>query len=106
MRVLAVARQLVNNDRAADLGHRRLWLVGIVAPIVIAAPGYFGGQLTFGQLMMVVGAFNQVQGFARWFVDNFSAIADWRATLAVRHELPRGADDARGAQSRSQAPDP
>ncbi|MBN9000380.1 MAG: ABC transporter ATP-binding protein/permease, partial [Rhizobiales bacterium] len=50
------------------------WL-GIVAPIVIAAPGYFGGQLTFGQLMMVVGAFNQVQNSLRWFVDNFSAIA-------------------------------
>ena len=31
--------------------------------------------------MMVVGAFNQVQQSLRWFVDNFSSIADWRATL-------------------------
>jgi putative ATP-binding cassette transporter len=31
--------------------------------------------------MMVVGAFNQVQQALRWFVDNFSRIADWRATL-------------------------
>ena len=31
--------------------------------------------------MMAVGAFNQVQSSLRWFVDNFSAIADWRATL-------------------------
>jgi vitamin B12/bleomycin/antimicrobial peptide transport system ATP-binding/permease protein len=31
--------------------------------------------------MMAVGAFNQVQQALRWFVDNFSAIADWRATL-------------------------
>ena len=31
--------------------------------------------------MMVVGAFNQVQQALRWFVDNFSTIADWRATL-------------------------
>ncbi len=53
----------------------------IVAPIVVAAPSYFGGQLTFGELMMVVGAFNQVQQALRWYVDNASNIADWRATL-------------------------
>ncbi|WP_174512808.1 ABC transporter ATP-binding protein/permease [Methylocella tundrae] len=53
----------------------------IVAPIVVAAPGFFSGDLTLGGLMMVVGAFNQVQQALRWFVDNFSAIADWQATL-------------------------
>jgi len=30
---------------------------------------------------MVVGAFIQVQQALRWFIDNFSTIADWRATL-------------------------
>jgi putative ATP-binding cassette transporter len=53
----------------------------IVAPILVAAPGYFSGEMTFGELMMVIGAFNQVQQSLRWFVDNFSSIADWRATL-------------------------
>ncbi|MGK9171200.1 ABC transporter ATP-binding protein/permease [Inquilinus limosus] len=53
----------------------------IVAPILVASPGYFGGDLTFGELMMAVGAFIQVQQALRWFVDNFSSIADWRATL-------------------------
>jgi vitamin B12/bleomycin/antimicrobial peptide transport system ATP-binding/permease protein len=53
----------------------------IVAPILVAAPGYFLGDMTFGELMMVVGAFNQVQQSLRWYVDNFSSIADWRATL-------------------------
>src|SRR5690606_26212005 len=56
------------------------WL-GNIVPILAAAPSYFEGQLTFGGLMMSVGAFNQVQGALRWFVDNFPAIADWRATL-------------------------
>lgn len=55
--------------------------VALVFPIVVAAPGYFAGRLSFGELMMVVGAFNQVQQSLRWFVDNTSAIADWRATL-------------------------
>ncbi|HET9373612.1 MAG TPA: SbmA/BacA-like family transporter [Chthoniobacterales bacterium] len=53
----------------------------IIAPILIAAPGYFGGDLSFGALMMAVGAFIQVQQSLRWFIDNFSTIADWRATL-------------------------
>jgi vitamin B12/bleomycin/antimicrobial peptide transport system ATP-binding/permease protein len=54
----------------------------LVVPIVVAAPAYFAGQLTFGELMVAVGAFNQVQQSLRWFVDNSSAIADWRAALA------------------------
>ncbi|MBC2885995.1 ABC transporter ATP-binding protein/permease [Ochrobactrum sp. CM-21-5] len=56
------------------------WLT-IIAPILVAAPVYFGGGLTFGGLMMAVGAFTQVHNSLRWFVDNFGAIADWRATL-------------------------
>jgi len=56
------------------------WLA-LVVPIVVASPGYFGGRLTFGELMMVVGAFMQVQQALRWFVDNAALIADWRATL-------------------------
>ena len=53
----------------------------IIAPILVAAPAYFRSGISFGELMMIVGAFNQVQGALRWFVDNFSSIADWRATL-------------------------
>jgi putative ATP-binding cassette transporter len=52
-----------------------------VAPILVAAPLYFGGGLSFGGLMLASGAFMQVQSSLRWFVDNFSTIADWRATL-------------------------
>lgn len=52
-----------------------------VAPILIAAPVYFAGDLTFGGLMMAVGAFNQVNTSLRWFITNIGAIADWRATL-------------------------
>jgi putative ATP-binding cassette transporter len=53
----------------------------LVAPILVAAPLYFAGNITFGGLMMASGAFIQVQSSLRWFVDNFSTIADWRATL-------------------------
>jgi putative ATP-binding cassette transporter len=56
------------------------WITGI-APILVAAPLYFSGKTTFGGMIMAAAAFTQAQGSLRWFVDNFSAIADWRATL-------------------------
>lgn len=66
------------------------WLA-IVAPILIAAPVYFSGNLTFGGLMMAVGAFNQVNVALRWYIDNFGPIASWKATLQrvsiFRHAL-------------------
>ncbi|MDP8920589.1 MAG: ABC transporter ATP-binding protein/permease, partial [Pseudomonadota bacterium] len=56
------------------------WLA-IVVPILAAAPDYFNGRLSFGEMMMVVGAFNQVQSALRYFVDNFPKIADWRSAV-------------------------
>ncbi len=55
--------------------------VAMVVPIIAAAPAFFLGQMTFGELMMVVGAFHQVQTSLRWFVDNFPRIADWRSAV-------------------------
>src|SRR5580700_5637474 len=97
--VLRATRRIVR-------GHANLiWVtagfgwVTIVAPILVAAPLYFSGKVSFGGLMMAAGAFSQAQSSLRWFIDNFSAIADWRATLlrvanfrhavGVTHE-PRG----------------
>src|SRR6202020_3022241 len=66
------------------------WIT-IVAPILVAAPLYFSGKVSFGGLMMAAGAFTQAQSSLRWFIDNFSAIADWRAALLrvanFRHAL-------------------
>jgi putative ATP-binding cassette transporter len=56
------------------------WL-SIVVPILVAAPAYFAGDLSLGGLVMVAGAFSQVQWAMRWFVDNFSRLADWRAAI-------------------------
>ena len=79
--VLAATRRIV-------MGHANLtWItagfgwVTIVAPILVAAPLYFSGKVSFGGLMMAAGAFTQAQSSLRWFIDNFSAIADWRANL-------------------------
>lgn len=56
------------------------WLA-LVVPVIVASPGYFSGAMSLGGLMMVVNSFNQVQSSLRWFVDNYSRLADWQATL-------------------------
>jgi vitamin B12/bleomycin/antimicrobial peptide transport system ATP-binding/permease protein len=78
------------------------WIT-VVAPIVIASPVYFAGNMTFGGLMMAVGAFNQVHSSLRWFVDHISGIADWRATLlrvADFRSAMQKADDLHGVEKR------
>lgn len=80
-KVFLVMQRIANN-----LG-RLHWVTGsygwiaMIAPIILAAPGYFAGPMTFGDLMMVSGAFFQVQNALRWYVDRFPALAEWRATL-------------------------
>ncbi|WP_081796588.1 ABC transporter ATP-binding protein/permease [Rhodomicrobium udaipurense] len=80
--VLMIMQKIAN--RLAALG----WVTGsygwlaLLAPLLLAAPGYFSGSLSLGGLMMVVGAFGQVQAALRWYVDRFPTIAEWRAMLA------------------------
>jgi putative ATP-binding cassette transporter len=84
---LVVAAVLEATRRLSGALARLTWItsgygwLAIVVPILAAAPGYFSGRLTFGEMMMVVGAFNQVQAALRYFVDNFPKIADWRSAL-------------------------
>lgn len=79
--VLSVMRLLVTGlTRLTWVTAGYGWLA-IVAPILVASPGFFGGDLTLGGLMVAAGAFTQVQQSLRWFVDNFNTIADWLATL-------------------------
>ena len=101
--VLAATRRIVR-------GHANLtWItagfgwITLVAPILVAAPLYFSGKVSFGGLMMAAGAFSQAQSSLRWFIDNFSAIADWQATLLrvanFRHAL-KSIHEPRGFESR------
>lgn len=80
-RVLAAMKRLVDDlARLTWVTSGYGWLA-LVVPVIVAAPGYFSGAMSLGGLMMVVNSFSQVQTSLRWFVDNYSRIADWRATL-------------------------
>src|SRR5580658_10987128 len=79
--VLAATRRLVRGLTNLTWVTAGFGWITIVAPILVAAPIYFAGKISFGGLMMAAAAFTQAQSSLRWFVDNFSVIADWRATL-------------------------
>ena len=79
--VLSMAREIVGASARLTWITAGYGWVSIIAPIVIASPGYFGGNLSIGELMVVVGGFYQVNQSLRWFVDNFALLAEWRATL-------------------------
>jgi putative ATP-binding cassette transporter len=52
-----------------------------VFPLVVASPRYFAGLVQLGVLTQTANAFGRVQGSLSWFVDSFSVLADWRATI-------------------------
>jgi putative ATP-binding cassette transporter len=79
--VLAATRKIVAGLTSITWVSAGFGWVTNVAPILVAAPLYFTGKISFGGLMMAAAAFTQAQSSLRWFVDNFSTIADWRATL-------------------------
>ena len=89
--VVAVSEQLVRAVTGLT------WVTAGYGWFTIAAPmprisGLFQQRDDLWRTMMLVGAFNQVQQALRWLVDNFSSIADWRATLlrvaSFRNTLP------------------
>ncbi len=88
-RLLAVGRRLVSATTGLAWVMAGYGWFTIVAPVIVAAPAYFVGNLTFGGLLMAVGAFTQVQQSLRWFVDNANTIADWKATLLRVGEFRR-----------------
>ncbi len=55
--------------------------VAIIFPVLVAAPRYFAGVISLGELIQIANAFGQVQGSLSWFVDSYSELATWKATV-------------------------
>ncbi len=102
--VLAAMRRLVSGLTNLTWVTAGFGWITLVAPIIVAAPLYFQGTLSFGGLMMAAAAFQQTQSSLRWFVDNFNVIADWRATLQRVGDVPPRLDVGGVAERRSGEP--
>jgi putative ATP-binding cassette transporter len=55
--------------------------VALVFPFIVAAPRYFSGSITLGGLMQISNAFGEVQTALSWFVNAYTEIAAWKASV-------------------------
>ncbi len=53
----------------------------IVFPFIVVAPRFFSGKIQLGDLMQTATSFNKVQSSLSWFIDAYSQLAAWRATV-------------------------
>jgi putative ATP-binding cassette transporter len=53
----------------------------IIFPMLVSAPRYFSGAITLGLLMQISNAFGQVQDALSWFINAFTTLASWKASL-------------------------
>src|SRR3569623_1016176 len=66
----------------------------VIFPFLVGAPRYFAGAIKLGGLMQIVSAFGHVQDALSWFIDAFSSLAEWKASvnrLAGFHEAVEAA---------------
>ena len=55
--------------------------VAVIFPYVVVAPRFFSGAIPLGGLMQTASAFGQVQSSLSWFIDAYTRLADWKATV-------------------------
>lgn len=53
----------------------------LIFPFLVGAPRYFAGAISLGGLMQIVSAFGHVQEALSWFIDAFSSLAEWKASV-------------------------
>lgn len=53
----------------------------VIFPFLVGAPRYFSGAIKLGGLMQIASAFGRVQDALSWFIDAFSSLAQWKASI-------------------------
>jgi putative ATP-binding cassette transporter len=55
--------------------------LAVIFPFVVGAPRYFSGAIKLGALMQIANAFGTVQDALSWFINSYTDIANWRASV-------------------------
>lgn len=53
----------------------------IIFPLLVSSPRYFAGVISLGVVMQIASAFGQVQDALSWFINAFTTLADWKASI-------------------------
>ncbi len=101
-------QKVVDNWWAIMKRQKRLsWLtngyaqIAIIFPILAAAPRYFSGAMQLGGLMQTASAFKQVQDSLSWFVEAYTSLAAWRATVERLTSFAHAMDEAHRINGRA-----
>jgi len=74
--------------------------VAIVFPYFVTGHRFFSGAITLGGLTQVVDAFGQVHSSFSWFVNAYSTLASWKASVDRLLTFHRALEDAAAEQAR------
>jgi putative ATP-binding cassette transporter len=74
--------------------------IAIVFPYFVAGHRYFSGAVSLGGLTQIASAFGQVQTSLSWFVNNYSTLANWKASVDRLLTFHRALEDAAAEQAR------
>ena len=55
--------------------------IAIIFPFVVAAPRYFAKIIKLGDVMQISSAFGRVQGAMSYFINAYTSLSGWRATM-------------------------
>ena len=80
--------------------------IAVVFPYFVAGSRYFSGAITLGGLTQIANAFGQVQSSLSWFVDSYTVLAGWKASvdrLLTFHQAVEIARTDAGAKTRQRA---
>ncbi|MGE3912436.1 MAG: ABC transporter ATP-binding protein/permease [Chloroflexota bacterium] len=53
----------------------------VLFPFLIGAPRFFAGEIQLGVLMQISSAFGRVADSLSWFINAYSRLADWKASV-------------------------
>ena len=53
----------------------------VLFPFLVGAPRFFSGAIQLGGLIQISSAFGQVQASLSWFVEAYTSLAEWKATV-------------------------
>jgi putative ATP-binding cassette transporter len=73
--------------------------LAVIFPFWVAAPRYFSGAFSLGQLMQIGSAFDSVRTALSWFVTSYATLAEWKASVDRLLQFTDTLDRASRAQA-------
>ena len=73
--------QIIRKQRDLTLLTTGIGQANSLVPLLVAAPAFFAGHLSFGSVIQVRIAYGEVSGGLTWFVSAYQEIARWRASV-------------------------